>query len=370
MAGTNKFFPNSTAAGAKVMNDADYLASDALSLGAQIGELPPEYYNKVNRQTSIMVSMIGQFIVDMAGVDANDSQSVATLENNFKAALAAYVQSIGLTTQNIKTIAAPVPIYPEITTNNGAFVFSSGVGQITLAANQSWQWRSLASFNSGIAQTFATVASKIYHLIWDAPGTGNATPAANYPNGYFALVDRTAASPVETDPSYDSTYDRMLCARIVTDGSNNPTITPLFNKQLLAVSLSDNVSGGISSVAAGKVQPAPTDTPRIIFDNRSPANGGDGAGRAASQFSYNWARTPKIAPASAYVGFTGQSANASVPYTYQEGGSKVTSKTVSRYSTILQYQTDYNLAGIADGNGNLVLTGMFAGAFLDVSANG
>lgn len=84
---TNGFLPNSTGVGATVLSDADYAASDALAQGAQVGELPPQYYNKVNRQATVMASMLGQFIVDKANADANDSQTIATIEANFITAL-------------------------------------------------------------------------------------------------------------------------------------------------------------------------------------------------------------------------------------------------------------------------------------------
>lgn len=84
---TNGFLPNSTGTGAIVLSDADYAVNAATAQGAGIGQLPPNYYNKVNRQATVIASMIGQFIVDKAAADANDSQSIATIETNFITAL-------------------------------------------------------------------------------------------------------------------------------------------------------------------------------------------------------------------------------------------------------------------------------------------
>ncbi|WP_449255192.1 phage tail-collar fiber domain-containing protein [Bosea sp. (in: a-proteobacteria)] len=138
-------------------------------------------------------------------------------------------------------LAEKQPIYPEVLTGANALTATASAGQVVIDPAQTWQHRGLATYgtNSFAApdRTFATVASKTYHLVWDAPGTGLATPLAAYPAGRFSLIDRTAASPVETDRSYDTTYDRMLCQRVVTNGANVPTVTPLKNKADLHATL-------------------------------------------------------------------------------------------------------------------------------------
>lgn len=272
---------------------------------------------------------------------------------------------------NLKTV--PQPIYPEITSAGNVIAVTSASATVVIGAG-TWQHRGFNSYSTAqfasAPLTFTTLASKTYHLFWDAPGTGLATPAATYPIGLFTLLDMTATSPVETDPSYDSTYDHMMIARVVTNGGNVPTVTALVNRQSLSASLSDSPTGATDSISSGAIQPSYVASPRIIFDTRTPGNGGDGAGRAASRFTYNWARTPKIAPASANVGYTGLSGTPSVPYIYQEGGSQVTLKTVTRYQTDMNYQSDYNQAGIVNSAGTFILTGCFAKAYLDISANG
>lgn len=292
---------------------------------------------------------------------------------NYRLAGAA-ASEIGGNSITTQQLAVAQPIYPEINAASGTFSLPSAPGQVTIGTAQTWQWRGLktfstASFLAGLL-TFATQASKTYHLIWDASGTGLATPASTYPNGLFSLIDRTAANPVETDPVYDSTYDRMLIGRVVTDGSNNPTVTPLINRQFLAASFQESVTGAApyySGPGTG-VYPLPTASPRILFDCRPSV--GDGCGRAASLFTTNWARTPRISPAFGFVGWQTKSAASQVQYTYQEGGQNVSSKVVTRYNTLINYQTDYNIFGILDANGNFILTNCFALAYCDLSANG
>lgn len=153
------------------------------------------------------------------------------------------------------------PIFPEVLTGANALTATASTGQIVVNPAQSWQHRGLINFSSDSFsapdRTFTTVASKVYHLVWDAPGTGLATPLATYPSGRFSLIDRTAASPVETDPSYDTTFDRMLCQKVVTSAGNVPTVTPLKNRALLSATLvkttletSGSGWGGLPNLAA------------------------------------------------------------------------------------------------------------------------
>lgn len=83
----NGFLPFATGTGANVLDDPTYATNDALAQGAQRGQLPSNLYNKINRQGTVIASMIGQFIVDKAVTDANDSQTIATIEANFITAL-------------------------------------------------------------------------------------------------------------------------------------------------------------------------------------------------------------------------------------------------------------------------------------------
>jgi len=74
-------------------------------------------------------------------------------------------------------------------------------------------------------RTFTTLANKTYHLRWT-------------PVGGFALEDLADSgyNPsvlAENDAAFDSTYDDMLIARVVTSAGNVATITNLVNKDRL-----------------------------------------------------------------------------------------------------------------------------------------
>ncbi|MET3481530.1 hypothetical protein [Methylobacterium sp. 1973] len=170
---TNGFLPNSTGVGATVLSDAAYAASSSLALGAQVGVLPPEYYNKVNRQSTVIASMIGQFIVLRAGVDANDSQSISTLEANFEAALAAYVNTIVGSTQG-----PPHNIAPFFT--NGSYTWTCPTG-LTRVFAQVWGaggggsggGNSAGSGGGYSAGWFTVTPGTSYTIIVGAGGPGN-----------------------------------------------------------------------------------------------------------------------------------------------------------------------------------------------------
>lgn len=154
-----------------------------------------------------------------------------------------------------------MPIYPEIDTAGNVLAMTASTGQIVVDAGQRFRHRGHRVINTSDtvagSRTFATVANKTYHLRWTwANGAGN-----------YSLVDMTAASPVETDATYDSTYDMMLIARVVTNGANLPTVTSLINRDRLADTIFD--AGNATS--------------------NSQANG---ASRSVA-IALNWARKPK-----------------------------------------------------------------------------
>lgn len=89
---TNDFLPFGTGAGANVLDQAAYAALAARLNGFQAGVASSEQVNKAIRQAAFMAAMVGQFTADYGG-DARDDGDLATLEANFKAALAAWIAS-------------------------------------------------------------------------------------------------------------------------------------------------------------------------------------------------------------------------------------------------------------------------------------
>lgn len=140
------------------------------------------------------------------------------------------------------------PVYPHVTVNGGLISCPSSSGQVQVAAGQTFIHRGGVLYNSTStdvgARTFTTVASKTYHLRWRY----NAGAPA------FVLCDLADAgynpgALAETHPSFDSSFDDMLIARVVTDAANNPTVTALLNRQMLAVA---DILTGTSGVRVGQ----------------------------------------------------------------------------------------------------------------------
>jgi hypothetical protein len=69
--------------GANVMTQADYVALAALVSGFSAGIAPSAQLNKVWRQGSIGIEVMGAFINAQTGLDALDDGNIATLLTNF-----------------------------------------------------------------------------------------------------------------------------------------------------------------------------------------------------------------------------------------------------------------------------------------------
>ncbi|TLX12159.1 hypothetical protein [Rhizobium sp. MHM7A] len=125
---------------------------------------------------------------------------------------------------------ARLPIYPEVQNVDGHFgVTSPGSGQIRIPAGVTFQHRGIFPLTT-VQTDFATDASKTYHLRWN-------------PTDGFVLKDVANAiynpgTLPETSTTFDTSYDDMLVARIITNSSNVPTITNLENRQRLKKELS------------------------------------------------------------------------------------------------------------------------------------
>ena len=155
---------------------------------------------------------------------------------------------------------------------------------------------------------FPTVASKVYHVRWA------------YPAGY-SLEDLSdpAYNPstlAETDASFDTTFDDMLIARVVTDSGNVPTITNLANTGRLAET--------------------------TVFEASTDPTGQTWATLPGSAVTLDWSRTPVVNQSS----LMGVASNASIWGNYSAGAGIAadvvlrdkTANPVSRYGALdLEY---------------------------------
>lgn len=200
-------------------------------------------------------------VIDFAAITP-DEADVTTLRRAIEAIIAAATGG-GPTADYflISQARLRVPFYPDCLSADGKFtVTAPSTGTIRVAAGTNFQHRGVYPMVT-VLTDILTDPSKTYHL--------RCAMATNT----WSLKDLSAPAYnpgvlAETDPSFDSTYDDMLAARITTNASNIATIKTLVNK----VKLSDiqNIVG----------------VP-IAF------NGLNGASFSLTSTALDWARTPK-----------------------------------------------------------------------------
>ncbi|MGV4796116.1 hypothetical protein [Rhizobium sp. F40D2] len=153
-----------------------------------------------------------------------------------------------------------LPIYPDVQTASGKIgILSPGTGLVRIPAGVVFQHRGIYPVTTVLAD-LPTDASKTYHLRWSSTGG-------------FELKDLLSgvynpSALAETDATFDSKYDDMLVARVITNSSNIPAITDLVNK----VQLQD-----IRVLTGTRINSPSIDGTRYTF-----------------QSTLNWARTPKF----------------------------------------------------------------------------
>jgi hypothetical protein len=169
------------------------------------------------------------------------------------------------------------PVYPNVTVNGGVMTVTASTGSVAIPDGQTFVHRGGNAFNStdtdSAARTFTTAAGKTYHLRWRYNG---GSPAF----GLYDVADAgyNPTSAAETNAAFDTTYDDMLIARVVTDGANVPTVTALKNLHRLA--------------STGELQGpkgAHTGSNNFMENNTAPS-----AIQNYSTVALNWARMPEV----------------------------------------------------------------------------
>lgn len=165
---------------------------------------------------------------------------------------------------------ARLPIFPDVQHSDGHLnITSPSTGQVRVPAGRVFLHRGI--YNVTTVQTdFATLSSKTYHLRWN-------------PTDGFALKDLSDAgynpsALAETNAAFDTDFDDMLVARVVTNSSNFATITNLINRTRLVSHTTWR--GAISSELS--------------------SSWGTISGTSVS---LNWARSPMVPPIISLSGF-------------------------------------------------------------------
>lgn len=153
-----------------------------------------------------------------------------------------------------------LPIFPEVVASDGRLaVISPSTGVVRIMPGYDFLHRGIFNVTT-VQQDFATVASKTYHLRWN--------PTDGYSLKDIASSIYNPGGLAEASAAFDSTYDDMLIARVVTNASNVVTITALTNKDSLAAEIVQDITSAI-----------------VGYDTVN--------SYAPFSSTYNWARTPK-----------------------------------------------------------------------------
>lgn len=204
--------------------------SSEISAGFTCGPAPRDLFNWLHYA---MQSEVGE-VIRYAGLDGTNSdltQLRQAIQKLIDTALSAIVwdqPSNPIDTSGFLTLSqarARLPIWPVILTSSKTLTVNAGSGEVSLASGQSFLHRGIYQVTTE-GENFATSANKVYHLRWRK-------------SGGFALLDLAngtynPSSLAETHSSFDSDYDDMLIARVVTNSSNVATVTRLKNDLNLA----------------------------------------------------------------------------------------------------------------------------------------
>lgn len=208
------------------------------------------------------------------------------------------------------------PFFPEVETATGKLGVTGSTGQVVVDTGQTFIHRGSRRIATGDTsapgRTFALNASKAYHLRWQ---WNNGSPA-------YVLKDLAdnayTGGSIDGHKKFDSTFDDMLIALVVTNASNVPTVTTLVNTHILR-DVKENTGSVVGPTANMKIRTA-TET-------------------------YNWARTPHLMPAFSKIwteaggGSDGQAGfSASDPHDHDE---HIQITTLTRYGCTLSLMRDY-----------------------------
>jgi len=161
----------------------------------------------------------------------------------------------------VEGLRVNLPIYPDVLTSDGKIpVAPFAPGTIRIPANVDFVMRGGKKITT-VQTDRSTVANTTYHLRWTAADGFILKSLSDTAYNAGGVIGN------EVLPAFDTTYDDMLVAKVVTDGSNAATITNLVNKADLA-----------TEVPVAKVLP-------VALNWTSLANSGA---------LLNWARKPKF----------------------------------------------------------------------------
>lgn len=201
MAIENDFLPFAVGSGANVLTQAQYAAlTSLLQNGFSAGIAPSVQLNKVWRQSSIMASVIAQFIAQQTGQNAIDDGTTATLLANLTAAIGASSPGVVGATRNLSMSVTAASATATLTADE--IIVETALGGLRYCLPSFSKTINLATTGAGGMDTGTAPASgfvALYAIYNPTSGAStllatNATSAvapnvyggANMPSGYTA----------------------------------------------------------------------------------------------------------------------------------------------------------------------------------------
>ncbi|MCP4133317.1 MAG: hypothetical protein GY754_20280 [bacterium] len=176
--------------------------------------------------------------------------------------------------------------YPHILNDSNAIAITSGSGRVSYGGGDSvvlvGKKMELPSFD------FTTQASTTYHIRYTAAKGWSLNDLSG--SGY------NPSTLSETDTAFDSSYEDMLAARVVTDAGNSVTVTALRNKDRLQFTLNSEV--GCTAFPPADSQPHTYTAGRTLFGDvesgvRKLVLRSNNYFSSSENITLNWARQPK-----------------------------------------------------------------------------
>lgn len=166
-------------------------------------------------------SEIGE-VIDFAGLTPDDTD-FTQLRQAIEALIAAATGG-GDTSQFllVAQARARLPVFPDVQHADGHLgTFTTGPGVLRIPGGRTFLHRGIFPITT-VQTDLNTDLSKTYHLRWN-------------PTDGFQLKDLASGTYnpgalAETNEAFDSKFDDMLVARVVTNSSNALTVTNLINK--------------------------------------------------------------------------------------------------------------------------------------------
>jgi hypothetical protein len=228
-----------------------------IDLGFQCGAGQRELFNALFHRIEAELGHLIAF-AGLTGADSDLTQVRKAIE-----ALIAAASGAGDTSQFllVSQARARLPIMPEVLNVDGRIVVTAPVtGTVRVPGGVAFQHRGIFPMTT-VQTDLPTDPSKTYHLRWN--------PTDGYTLRDLASLVYNPGALAEANSAFDSKYDDMLIARVITNSSNVAAISNLANKPELQAS--DEFSG------------PPTSGP-------SPAY----AYTYANTLTLNWSRTPRL----------------------------------------------------------------------------